>query len=62
MAVTPCRNYTKSLLGIETNDLIATLQSLIGRNYTKSLLGIETRGTGLNPFWRHIAAITLNPY
>ena len=35
------RNHTKTLLGIETNNLLRLIK-LSGRNHTKTLLGIET--------------------
>ena len=37
-----CRNYTKSLSGIETPPVGATQVTPDSRNYTKSLSGIET--------------------
>ena len=39
----PCRNQTKTLLGIETLGQAFNLVGGISRNQTKTLLGIETR-------------------
>ncbi len=56
-----CRNYTKSLSGIETIENAPELLDTLGRNYTKSLSGIETFGChGYRQSPQ--AAITLNPY
>ena len=56
------RNYTKSLLGIETTEFTSTTQTYFCRNYTKSLLGIETISINLMRMKVLFAAITLNPY